>query len=105
MNKRIDEKNNYFGPFNFSEFKRWMEHQTDNDDKTKPNMIGLQVESKVTFKKLLSRIETQDGEIEEVARDFKKNGGTIKELDGPNFLIEVTSGSFIVHRMYVKRED
>lgn len=104
MNKRID-KENYLGPFNFSEFKKWMEHQQDDNDKTKPNMIGLQVESKVPFKKLLSRIETQDGEIEEVAKDFKRNGGIIKEVDGPNVLIEVTSGTFIVHRMYVKRED
>jgi hypothetical protein len=103
MNKRIDEKGDPFGPFNFSDFKKWMENQ--HDAKSKPNMIGLQVESKVAFKRLLSRIETQDGEIEEVARDFKKNGGTITDVDGHNVLIEVDSGSFIIHRMYVKREE
>lgn len=103
MNKRIDENSDPFGPFNFGDFKKWMEHQ--NDGKSKTNMIGLQVESKVPFKRLLSRIETQVGEIEEVAKDFKKNGGTITNVDGQNVIIEVSSGSFIIHRMYVKRED
>ena len=103
MNKRIDEKGDPFGPFNLSDFKKWMEHQ--QDAKAKPNMVGLQVESKVTLKKLLSRIEVQDGEIEEIAKEFKKNGGTISEVDGHNVLIEVDSGTFIVHRMYVKRTD
>jgi len=102
MNKRSDEKGDPFGPFNFGDFKKWMEHQQDT--KAKPNMVGLQVESKVAFKKLLSRIETQDGEIEEVARDFKKNGGTITSVDGHN-VVEVDSGSFMIHRMYIKRED
>jgi translation initiation factor 1 (eIF-1/SUI1) len=103
MNKRIDEKSDPFGPFNLNDFKKWMGHQ--QDAKSKPNMIGLQVESKITFKRLLSRIETQDGEIEEVAKDFKKNGGTITEVNGQNILIEVDSGSFLIHRMYVKREN
>lgn len=103
MNKRIDEKGDPFGPFNFSDFKKWMGNQ--QDAKSKSNMIGLQVESKVTYKRLLSRIETEDGEIEEVAKDFKKNGGTITEVNGHNVLIEVDSGSFMIHRMYVKREE
>lgn len=103
MNKRIDENNDPFGPFNFGDFKKWMKHQ--NDEKSKTNMIGLQVESKIPFKRLISRIESQVGEIEEIAKDFKKNGGTISNVDGQNVIIEVNSGSFIIHRMYIKRED
>ena len=103
MNKRSDEKGDPFGPFNLSHFKRWMEHK--QDAKGRPNMVGLQVESKVTYKKLLSRMETQEGEMEEVAKDFKKNGGIIAEVNGHNVIIEVDSGSFIIHRMYVKEED
>jgi translation initiation factor 1 (eIF-1/SUI1) len=102
MNKRIDEKGDPFGPFSLSDFKKWMENQ--QDAKAKPNMVGLQVESKVTLKKLLSRIETQDGDLEEVAKDFKKNGGTITEVDGHNVLIEVDSGTFLIQRMYVKKD-
>lgn len=100
MNKR-SEKVNPFGPFNFSDFKKWMGNQ---HDAKKSNMIGLHVESKIPLKKLLSRIETQVGDIEEVAKDFKKNGGTINEMNGHHFIIEVDSGSFLIHRMYTKKE-
>ena len=93
-----------FGPFNLNDFKKWMHGQQDN--KSKSNMIGLEVESKISYKKLLSRIiETEEGETTEVAKDFKENGGTISEMDGQNILIEVSCGSFIIHRMYVKRQD
>lgn len=101
MNKWSD-KGDPFGPFDLNDFKKWMGHQQDANEKS--NILGIQVESKVTFKKLLSRIETQDGELEEVAKDFKKNGGLITEVNGHNLLIEVESGNFIIHRMYVKRE-
>ena len=43
--------------------------------------------------------ETEEGETTEVAKDFKENGGTISEMDGQNILIEVSCGSFIIHRM------
>lgn len=104
MNKRSDEQNDPFGPFNFSDFKKWMEHQ--NDSKSKPNLIGLHVESKINYRRLLSRIlETQEGDTETVAKDFKRHGGKISDIDGHNVLIEVNSGSFIIHRMHVKRAD
>lgn len=103
MNKGSEEEYDPFGPFNLNDFKKWMGGQHDN--KSKSHMIGLEVESKVSYKKLLSRIiEMDEGDsIEEVAKDFKENGGVISEMDGPNILIEVDSGSFIIHRMYVKR--
>lgn len=102
MDKRSDEKGGLFGMFNLNDFKKWMDHQ--QDCKTK-NIVGIKVESKITYKKLLSRIEAQEGEIEEVAKDFKKNGGTITEVNGHNILIEVDSGNFIIHKMHIKRED
>ena len=104
MNKGSEEDYDPFGPFNLNDFKKWMGNQ--NDNKSKSHMIGLEVESKVSYKKLLSRIvETEEGEISDVAKDFKENGGIITDIDGSNILVEVDSGSFIIHRMYVKRTD
>lgn len=104
MNKRSDNNGDPFGPFNLSDFKKWMEHQ--QDAKARPNMVGVQVESKIPYKKLVSRIiESEEGEVIDVAKDFKRNGGTVTDVDGHNFLIEVDSGSFLIHRMYVKRVD
>lgn len=97
MNKRNDP----FSDFDLNDFKKWMTHQQDEENK--PNMVGLRVESKITGKKLLSRIEAQEGETLEIVRDFKKNGGIISEVNGQNILIEVESGSFLIHKMYIKK--
>lgn len=89
-----------FDLFNFADFKKWIKNQDDSPNKI---IIGLTVESKISTKKLLSKIECQDGDIEEVTKDFKKNGGIINEVNGHIFLIEVASGTFLVHRMYVTK--
>ena len=91
-----------FGPFNFSDFKKWMSEQSDSK---KSSMVGVQVESKIPLKKLVSRIETQDGDLLEVAKDFKKNGGKITEENGHFMYVEVESGTFMIHRMHIKKSD
>ena len=73
-------------------------HEVKNED----SIVGTKVESKISFDKLLKRMQTDEDE-EEVAHDFKENGGTIIESHGHEFLIEVESGSFIIHKMYVKK--
>lgn len=108
MTKRIDNQdqgNDPFGPFNLSDFKKWMKSQPEENRSSRQDMLGLHVESKVSPRKLLARMEVQDGEAEEVAKEFCKEGGVISDLDGHNVLIEVDSGSFVIHRMYVKRRD
>jgi hypothetical protein len=98
MNK---EKKDPFGLFDLGDFKKWM--KTQNDSKIETDLIGFHVESKVTLKKLISKMEVEYGVTEEVARDFKKNGGTITEADGNKVLVEVENGTFIIHKMYVSK--
>jgi uncharacterized Zn finger protein (UPF0148 family) len=45
---------------------------------------------------------TQDGELVEVAKCFKKNGGVITEENGHYIFVEVDNGSFMIHRMHLK---
>ena len=96
MSKDVDP----FGSFNLSDFKKWIKNHSDN--KEKESVIGTKVESKISLANLLQRIQTDEIE-QEIAEDFKENGGTIMETHGHEFLIEVNSGSFIIHRMYVKK--
>ena len=91
-----------FGPFNFSDFKKWMSQQGDS---RKSSMVGVQVETKIPLKKLVSRIETQEGELLEVAKDFVKNGGKITEENGHFMFVSVDSGSFMIHKMHLKKSD
>jgi hypothetical protein len=102
MNKWSKTNDDPFGPFNLSDFKKWISNQQDANNKS---MVGVQVESKIHLKKLVSRIETQEGEIIEVAKDFKKNGGTITEENGHYMYVSVDSGSFMIHRMHLKCAD
>lgn len=101
---RWNYKNNNdpFGPFNLSDFKKWMFEQHDSN---KSNMVGVQVESKIPLKKLISKIEIQDGDLMEVAKDFKKNGGKITEENGHFMYVAVDNGSFMIHKMHLKKSD
>jgi hypothetical protein len=50
-------------------------------------------------------METQDGDTYEVAKEFKKNGGSITEENGHYMYVSVSEGSFLIHRMYLRRMD
>lgn len=104
MTKRNDHKGERLNPasFSLSDFKKWMESQ--KQEAQKPDLVGVAVESKVGLRKLVSRMDSED-DLDELAKDFKKNGGVIAEVDGHRLMIEVDSGSFTIHRMYVKRSD
>lgn len=82
----------------FYEFKKWMSTQNESNP-----LIGVEVEPKIQFRKILSKIEVQEGDTLKVAKDFKSNGGTIVEVNGETFLIECQSGTFFIHRRYVGR--
>lgn len=92
--------------FSLDNFKRWIR----NDKGMAPKMNrrtetleGVEVESKISAKRLAGVIEVEDGAVEEVAVDFQENGGRIASVDGKRFLIECEAGSFFVARHYVTR--
>lgn len=106
MKKNNDEspfKNeNSETPFMFSNFKKWLNNQSQEKENRKP-YVGLNVESKISESKLLSRIEPVVGELADLAEEFHNFGGTISEIDGHQFLIETDHGSFFINRIYVKK--
>lgn len=89
-----------FEIFNLADFKKWIKKQEDVSNNT---IVGLTVESKISKKRLSSEIEVQDGETEDIIKDFYENGGTINDVDGNIFLIEVNSGTFLIDRTFVKK--
>jgi len=91
--------------YNVDDFKKWMKEQKDfNPEPMKNKFIGILVESKIKSKRLVSRIESQEGDPEELAADFKNEGGRIIDVEGKKFLIEVANGSFLIPRQFVKRQ-
>lgn len=95
--------NNNNDVFSFDNFKKWIKDQKDFDPKIKKKFpIGEQVESKISSKKFAKVMTLEDGQENRVIKDFIKNGGKVREINGKEFLIEVTMGSFYVPRNYVR---
>lgn len=92
--------------FSLDDFKKWMKDQKDLEPMDKPqrhkDILGTWVESKVRVRKLLDHMSAEMGDSHELAADFKHNGGTIEDVNGKNFLIEVSSGRFIIPRHLVR---
>jgi hypothetical protein len=93
--------------FSVEEFKKWMQSQKESSphfvspSKKKDDVIGLTVESKISTLRLMEKIQTE-GNPHILARDFRRNGGIIREANGSIFLIEVNSGTFYIPRCFVR---
>ena len=90
--------------FSLQDFKKWMDSQDDKPKSRYAHLIGLHVESKLGSKRLINKITQREGEIEELAKEFKRDGGIILEVDEDcNLLIEVDSGTFTIPRYFIRK--
>ena len=94
------------------DFKNWLYEQKDINkfmslDKSSsyddPNeeFIGKECKTKVSEKKILEKIETEEDK-ELLARDFIEEGGFIISTEGKKLQIEVDSGVFKIPKFCVK---
>lgn len=89
---------NYLNPDNF---KKWMKSQNDFDARIEQNLIGSNVETKFSAKRLSKKVTLEDGKLIKVLKEFEHNGGILKEIDGDEYLIQVESGSFYINKKYI----
>jgi hypothetical protein len=95
MNNDKEEQN-----FSLNDFRKWMSKQKFENKNFKLN--GCFVESKLSLKRLVTKIDVDSGDLHEMAKDFKRRGGTILECDSDNILlIEVRSGTFRIPKFFV----
>lgn len=90
-----------FPYINPDSFKRWMKSQNDFDTNIEQNLIGSFAETKFSGKRIIKNITIEQGKENRVVKDFIENGGTIKEINEEEYLIEVKSGSFYINKKYV----
>lgn len=94
-------KNDKEPELSLNDFKKWMSVQK-YEVSSKHKLRGSYVESKLQLKKLITRMDVDQGDLFEMAKDFKRRGGTILECDGDNILlIEVASGTFRIPKFFV----
>lgn len=87
--------------FSVDNFKKWMKNQKEFNSNIKNPLVGEQVVSKISAKKLQNTITLEDGYLNKVVKDFAKNGGKIKEVLDKEYLVEVTNGTFYISKNYV----
>jgi hypothetical protein len=94
--------------FSLNNFKKWMSTQKEIFLKRETitnssNLVGLHVESRLSAKKLQDRIFSEEGNIHAMAKNFKKNGGLVTNIDEDhNLFIKVDGGTFRIHKIFVK---
>lgn len=88
-------------------FKKWMRSQEKSKPPTTNNWhkthVGITVESKLPAKRLALKIRVEEGEVVALSKDFAEHGGTVVDVDDKHFLVEVSQGTFFIHRGYVKK--
>ena len=98
-----------YDKFSLESFKKWMCEHKGTDEEVKFNqrsrLIGLHVESKINYKRLARHVLSHEGDLRDIIEEFRDYGGRIAEVDGIDFIIETDSGSFKVHRCYVRKRE
>jgi hypothetical protein len=82
---------------NPDDFRRWMK-KNDVEEDVVDQPIGMRVESKFCGKKIARSMTLESGRAGRVVREFVQNGGTVKSVDGDEYLVEVKSGSFYTNK-------
>jgi len=89
------------------DFKKWVEYSPmvgcPSLERPKNPLLGIKVESKLPASRLITKVEEKDGDKEVMVQEFCEKGGHILESEDKRFCIQVSSGSFYVHRAYVSR--
>ncbi len=85
------------------DFKKWMEQHISEPKEVKDDLVGTEVQAKVGLNKLLSKAEIEEGVEEDVCNEFFEDGGIILEVEDNKYLVEVSCGSFYIHKSYVRK--
>jgi hypothetical protein len=94
----MSSQNEYF---NIDNFKKWMNnHPASGDDETK-DMVGTEVQARFSARKTIKNITMENGKAGKVIREFMSGGGSVKAVDGNEYIIEVESGSFLINKKFV----
>jgi hypothetical protein len=93
--------------FSVEGFSDWIGHKKDEQSfeikrPKKHELIGMEVQPKLNLEKISNKINAIDGNIDQLVVDFFEMGGSIADVKGKEYIIEVDSGIFSIKRCYVK---
>ena len=85
---------------NADNFRRWMKAHP-NSENSETNLLGLEVQARFGAKKMIKHMTVEAGRAGRVIREFVEDGGVIGKVSGDEYLINVTSGSFLINKKFV----
>ncbi len=77
--------------------------ESQNKTNESVEVATIKVRSKISPRKLVDKMIVEDGDEEELAKDFAKNGGIIEESDSQQHLIGVNTGKFYLNEKYIEQ--
>lgn len=87
-----------FRNLNPNDFKKWMKQHDAEHTADSTVVVGSIVEARYCGKKTARSIVLERGKAGKVVREFVQNGGTVKSVEGDEYLVEVDSGSFYINK-------
>lgn len=84
---------------NVDNFKRWIADNPESEGQ--PNMIGMEVQARYGAKKTMRNMSVESGRAGKVIREFMDVGGVVREVSGGEYLVEVPSGGFTIHKKFL----
>lgn len=87
-----------FRNLNPNDFKKWMRQHDAEPVDGATVAVGSVVEARYCGKKTARSIVLESGKAGRVIREFVQNGGTVKSVEGDEYLVEVDSGSFYINK-------
>lgn len=91
--------NNY--KFSLGNFEKWLKEEMARDISF---AIGEHVYPKISFKKIIERVEIEDGDAFEIAKSFRKLGGKILTVENDHILVKCKKGKFFINENDITKE-
>lgn len=88
----------FWSPAFMSEFKKWIDHK---EDEVVNIAKGSFVNTNLKLKTLVERIDcikTSDNTVVDIAKNFIKHGGLVKEVNQEEVIIKTKKGIFILNK-------
>lgn len=80
-------------------FRRWIKNHPGSEEA--PEMVGMEVQAKYSAKKTIKNMLVEFGSAGKVIREFMDEGGVVKEVSGNEYMVEVASGVFSIHKRFL----
>lgn len=94
----MSKEGSFWSPSFMAEFKKWIDTKEDQSNTIDK---GCMVTTNLKLKTLVERIDcikTMDHSVIDIAKNFIKNGGIVKEVQGNDLLVKGKKGLFLINK-------